>query len=389
MKAIAWLTAIGILIGGGFLFMVSGASSVSTPCSSLSVVFTSVYFQNVPPTQIPDEVAGYSGVQLTNAAVIIKMANDRNLGTQGARVALITAMQESRLRNLANAGEFTYPASGSRVMTEAQWKVVREQVKLSTTMPNDGVAPGDWDSIGLFQGRLSAGWGGAGTITEQVEHLLDPAYTAGRFFDALVAVQGWEQLSPTVAAQRVQRSAFPDAYEKHWEASGAILEALTGTSTPAIANGPCGPVVSQVVASSTGWTKPILNFKALSSPYGWRIHPVYGVSKLHEGQDFAANAGAAIFAASAGTVVKAGRASRSSDLNWVVIDHGGGIETAYLHSEDDGILVKAGQQVVTGQQIALVGSTGASTGPHLHFEVHVDGKVVDPMAFLADHGVTY
>lgn len=328
------------------------------------------------------DVAGFTGPQLTNAVVVINTAADRNLGDRGARIGLIAAIQESGLRNLANAGQFTYPADGSQVMAADQWAIVREQVKLSLSMPNDGVAPGDWDSIGLFQGRLSAGWGGSGTIEEQVANLLDPAYTTGRFYDALVQVEGWQTMEPTLAAQAVQRSAFPHAYAEHWEASGELYQALTGATLD------CQTDSGEPI-SAYGWTKPIVDYTRLSSPYGMRMHPTLHVWRMHTGQDFSAAAGTPIYAAADGMVIKAGRASATSDLNWVVIDHGGGVQTYYLHSEDDGILVHVGDPVTAGRTIALVGSSGQSTAPHLHFEVRVGGVPTEPMAYLAARDVTY
>ena len=331
---------------------------------------------------VVEDVAGFTGVQLRNAAVVINAAAERGLGDRGARIGLITAIQESGLRNLANAGQFTYPARGSRVMTAAQWAIVREQVKLSVSLPNDGVAPGDWDSIGLFQGRLSAGWGGTGPIEAQVRNLLDPTYTAGRFYDQLETVEGWQTMEPTLAAQAVQRSAFPHAYARHWESSGELYEALTGVTLE------CGANSGEDV-SAHGWTKPITSYKALSSKFGMRLHPHLRIWRLHAGQDFSADTGTPIYAAADGTVLRAGRAGPSSDLNWVIIDHGGGVHTYYLHSEDNGILTHPGQPVIAGDAIALVGSSGLSTGPHLHFEIRINGEPIEPMAYLAARGVTY
>lgn len=383
------LVAFGLLGAGiaGVLLSVAGAGSVSGgQCTSQNNMEATVAGGSLPA------VDGYSAAQLRNAAVIIQVATDRGLGVQGARVGLITAMQESNLRNLANEGKFVYPAGGSRVMTSLQWSLVRDQVRTSLTLPNDGAAPGDWDSIGAFQGRLSAGWGGTGPVQEQVANLLDISYTAGRFFDALAAVPGWQDMRPTVAAQRVQRSAFPDAYEKHWEKSGVLVEALTGVDVSLISAGPCMAAISNSTVTAGGWTKPITAYKALTSPFGERFHPVLKVWRLHEGQDISAPAGTPIFAAASGVVVKAGPAfgpGSSNDLQWVWINHGGGVETAYLHSEASGILVKTGQQVGAGQQIALVGNSGVSSGPHLHVEVHVNGTSVEPMAYFREKGVTF
>ena len=117
---------------------------------------------------------------------------------------------------------------------------------------------------------------------------------------------------------------------------------------------------------------------ALSSPYGWRIHPIFGTRKLHTGVDFDANSGDNVRAAGNGTVILAstwggyGRA--------IVIDHGGGLSTLYAHQSS--IKVSLGQEALAGDVIGSVGCSGYCTGPHLHFETREFGKPVDPMKYL-------
>ncbi len=115
-----------------------------------------------------------------------------------------------------------------------------------------------------------------------------------------------------------------------------------------------------------------------SSAYGWRIHPIYGTRKFHAGEDIPAGYGAEILAAASGTVITAGWVSGYG--NYTVIDHGGGMMTAYGHQSS--IAVSVGQTVTQGQVIGYVGSTGNSTGPHLHFEVYINGSTVDPYRFF-------
>ena len=115
-----------------------------------------------------------------------------------------------------------------------------------------------------------------------------------------------------------------------------------------------------------------------SSAYGWRIHPIYCTMKFHAGEDIPASMGADILAAATGTVVTAGWVSGYG--NYTVIDHGGGMMTAYGHQSQ--ILVSVGQTVQQGELIGKVGSTGNSTGPHLHFEVYINGETVDPKSFF-------
>jgi murein DD-endopeptidase MepM/ murein hydrolase activator NlpD len=115
-----------------------------------------------------------------------------------------------------------------------------------------------------------------------------------------------------------------------------------------------------------------------SSSYGWRVDPFSGRKAFHEGLDFTADKGTPIYAAAGGIVTTAERTTDYGKL--VKIDHGGGIETRYAHASQ--LLVKVGERVRKGQVIAHVGSTGRSTGPHLHFEVRLNGTPLDPRKYL-------
>ncbi len=112
----------------------------------------------------------------------------------------------------------------------------------------------------------------------------------------------------------------------------------------------------------------------ITSPFGWRSNPFGGSPEFHQGLDIAAPTGTAVTAAAGGTVIMAQWYGGYG--NYVLIDHGGGYSTGYGHLS--AIYVSNGQSVKRGQAIGAVGSTGASTGPHLHFEVRIDGKPVDP-----------
>lgn len=116
----------------------------------------------------------------------------------------------------------------------------------------------------------------------------------------------------------------------------------------------------------------------VTSAYGYRIHPIFHVRKMHTGVDLHAPMGQPIKAANGGTVIFAGW--RGGYGKCTIISHGGGLSTLYAHQSE--ILVSAGRQVKRGEVIGKVGSTGYSTGPHLHFEVRVDGSPVNPMGYL-------
>jgi len=123
---------------------------------------------------------------------------------------------------------------------------------------------------------------------------------------------------------------------------------------------------------------PVRDYPYLSSSYGWRRHPVTGRYSMHEGLDFSAPTGTPILAASGGVVLDA--RYHAGYGNMVEIDHGDGLVSRYAHARK--LLVSAGDLVERGQPIALVGSTGRSTGPHLHFEVRMAGQPLDPKLFL-------
>lgn len=125
-----------------------------------------------------------------------------------------------------------------------------------------------------------------------------------------------------------------------------------------------------------GWPTP--GYYNITSYYGYRIHPILGYKKFHAGIDIGAPSGARVVAAASGTVALA---SWYGGLgNCVMINHGSGLQTIYGHNSS--LSVRSGQYVKKGQTIARVGSTGNSTGPHCHFEVHKNGAIVNPLGYL-------
>ena len=116
----------------------------------------------------------------------------------------------------------------------------------------------------------------------------------------------------------------------------------------------------------------------ITSPFGYRIHPVTGVYTGHTGVDIGVPSGSPVYAAASGTVIVAGWYGGYGYA--VVIDHGSGLSTLYGHNS--GVNVSVGQNVKQGQIVARSGNTGVSTGPHLHFEVRVNGSYVDPMSYF-------
>ncbi|MGI5126428.1 C40 family peptidase [Pseudonocardia sp. CA-107938] len=162
-------------------------------------------------------VGGFSAEQTANARAIVEVGRAMGVPARGWTVALATAMQESTLRNLDH---------------------------------------GDRDSLGLFQQRPSMGWGTPAQVR-------DPAYAARKFYEGLLKVDGWEALPVTVAAQRVQRSAFPAAYAK-WEGQAAALVAAVGQVADVSGCASAPAAVEGVAARVIGWAR-----QQLGKPYQW------------------------------------------------------------------------------------------------------------------------
>lgn len=129
-----------------------------------------------------------------------------------------------------------------------------------------------------------------------------------------------------------------------------------------------------------------VNWPNITSPFGWRVHPVYNTKKFHSGIDIGGSYGTAIMAAGAGVVIYTAKPVQGQNTggsgygNYCIIDHGGGYTTLYGHMRN--VYVKTGQKVKSGQKIGEMGSTGTSTGAHLHFEVRKNGSPVNPERYL-------
>jgi murein DD-endopeptidase MepM/ murein hydrolase activator NlpD len=329
------------------------AGTVCTPAvaASGSTSTTSATGSAVAATSINWTAEGsWKTTQVANAAVIVQTGGQLGVPRYGWVIAVATAMQESSLNNLGNLG-----------------------------------SRNDHDSLGLFQQRPSQGWGTPAQV-------MDPVYASTQFYKHLLKINGWQSMALTDAAQKVQRSAYPDAYAT-WQPDAEHLVKIIAARLNLTQN--CAP------ASAGPWVLPLPAHRyTLTSPFGRRW------GSFHYGQDMAAPTGTPIYAASAGVVLEAECTSPFCDRpgevdsrgapitpggGWtVVIDHGGGIATRYHHAVR--LNVRAGQHVTAGQLIAWVGSTGHSTGSHLHFEVHrglpvSNGNAVDPMQFLRSVGL--
>jgi len=325
------------------------AACAAVPLLSAAALHGGGAMADCPPTATPTTaapgigdaptvIAGWDAEQTANIATIIGVGNTKRVPPWGWVIAVATVIQESGLRNLPG---------------------------------------GDRDSIGLFQQRPSQGWGTA-------KQLADPAYQAGKFFHKLLTIDGWQQMPLTDAADAVQRSAYPDAYAKHEADAVVLVSAVVSRFGRVIPGG-----VEQCV-SSLGWALPA------PGPIvsGWRTAD----RPTHAGVDIGAPRGTTIRAAAGGIVVTVrcnvsegtcdtdGSPSIKGCGYYVDIDHGQGVTTRYCHQLRRPS-VHVGQSVAAGQPIGIVGSSGNSSGPHLHFEVRINGVDTNPVPFLAASGV--
>ncbi len=165
-----------------------------------------------------------------------------------------------------------------------------------------------------------------------------------------------------------------EAQEAQADAEAKAAAASGGSSS----SGSSGSAGASVVSGNGTFTHPCPGYSRISSTFGYRTAPTAGASTYHKGVDFAAPQGTPIYAAEAGTVTSASYSGNAGNL--IVINHGNGLQTYYMHTSK--MFVSAGQKVSKGQNIGLVGTTGNSTGPHLHFQVMRNGTAVNPMSYL-------
>ena len=279
----------------------------------------------VDPDVIPaTPVAGYSGEQLRNAALIMNAANTLSLGRDAQVLGLMAAMGESGLTNIDYGDD------------------------------RDGATNPDGTptcSLGLFQQQWCLGsWG----TRDQV---LDPTHAATTFFQHLAQVPAWESLEPTIAIHKVQRNADPYHYEKYAGPADSVVTALAGD---AATGGGCtgGNVVL-----------PLAPGFAMTADYGPRPQPIAGASTWHPADDLQHSATPCkdpIYSITTGTVALI-------DGYQVSIKSPDGYTVTYMHMKLSDVSVQVGDPVTPGEQIALTGNEGPSTGCHLDIRINKQG----------------
>lgn len=181
-------------------------------------------------------------------------------------------------------------------------------------------------------------------------------------------------------AEEARRKKAEEDAKKNQTTTGNTGNKGNSSDTGNVGNTGISGGTSGTVTSSGKMTWPIPGYRNITSNFGYRMHPIYHTWKLHSGIDVGAPTGAKFVAADNGTVLIASYGYNGGYGNYVVISHGNGITTRYAHGTS--ILVSAGQKVTKGTPVLTVGSTGASTGPHAHFEVRVNGTAVNPLNYL-------
>lgn len=202
--------------------------------------------------------------------------------------------------------------------------------------------------------------------SEEADGLLEELRARGAEFEAQMALA--EEVQSDIMLQLEDKNAeLEEAQYQEWLASQPPDSgSFGGDTTP-----------SEGVPSSSGWICPV-PYYTLSSPFGMRLHPIWGDWRMHYGVDMGCAQGTPIYAARGGTVVGAGW---NDSMGWYVrINHGDGFTSIYMHMTHH--IVYYGDTVEQGQVIGYVGSTGDSTGPHLHFGIAYNGTYVNPMAYI-------
>ncbi len=352
----------------------------------------------IPAQQLAKDKEAYRGAEAAAeaAAATTRQAEARLESLRVARhnaaaaqqAAAAAAQRTARAQSLARRAESEIGAARAQAqdLAAAQARVlaaetaVREaRVRLAGTLVRapasgwvtaGGVRPGEVAQPGRLLLWIAIDPGAAdaahplGSATKTVAGVT-PQREAGSPPSALRAIRNSAGASRErlgrIAEQERQILARLDAESAEIQAivlrSGSISS--TGTVPALLRDGLPWPVIGRV-----------------TSPYGWRVHPLFHTPEFHTGIDIAAALGAPVRAPADGTVLFAGRMPASGML--VVIDHGNGMSTTYSHLLSSA--VHAGQHVRRGQLIATVGSSGWSTGPHLFFEVRDNGQPIDPIA---------
>ena len=274
-------------------------------------------------------------------AVIFKANSFSDLLDRISMVQEINAADQRRLKEISEVAQQVSTVQSELVREKAELDAVRKEL--------------DAAEVTMAEKRAEA------------DKLLAELVARGEEFEALIDES--EDLQSDLMKQIAQKEKDLKAQEyKEWLATYVPTTRPSGTDTTPSTQAP----------SSSGWVKPLRSY-TITSPFGMRVHPISGVYKMHEGVDLSAPQGTPIYAAKSGKVTTTSFQAGGAGY-YVSINHGDGFSSVYMHMTH--YIVKPGNYVNAGQVIGYVGSTGGSTGPHLHFGISYNGKYVNPLKYI-------
>ena len=274
-------------------------------------------------------------------SVIFKANSFSDLLDRISMVQEINAADQRRLREISEVAQ---------QVTAVQTELMREKTDLEAVKAELDVA-----QVTLDERRA------------QADQLLQDLIARGEEFEALIDES--EELQSDLMKQIAKKEKDLKAAEyQEWLATYVPTTRPSGTDTTPSTQAP----------SSSGWIKPLKSY-TLTSPFGMRVHPISKKWKMHEGVDMSAPQGTPIYAAKSGKVTTTSYQAGGAGY-YVSINHGDGFSSIYMHMTH--YIVKPGDYVAAGQVIGYVGSTGGSTGPHLHFGIAYSGSYVNPMNYI-------
>ncbi|MGV8905972.1 MAG: murein hydrolase activator EnvC family protein [Acetobacterium sp.] len=251
-----------------------------------------------------------------------------------------------------------------KVIDEKKKSIESDKLKTVAKVAEEEKALGDQESVKAQKDQLLAQ---NQTVLAEYQAIQDAEAATSADIEGQIQAYYAEQAAQAAAVQAAAEQAAAEQAANNDTGSGS-----TDNNAGATGGGSDDNEVAAAPSYSSGYQWPCSG--SITDPFGWRIHPIYGDSRLHSGIDIGASYGAAVAAAGSGRVISAGY--NGGYGNCVIIDLGNGVSALYGHMSS--INVSSGQNISKGQTVGAVGSTGDSTGTHLHFEMRVNGSAVDP-----------